>query len=124
MIPALILGGISYGRVGFTGTALLVRVTNTRTVKCVDCHSNIETGQGIRYKEYRHNGFVCLDCARKNIRIAADRATEPAGYIVNATANITGSRLQTLYNSWILQQPTRLPKMCIFWARGRLCLLA
>lgn len=57
--------GFTY--IGFHGFALVLSKTNVRKSKCIECQEPIDTGQGIYQREYRHNGFLHLNCAKKLI---------------------------------------------------------
>jgi len=88
MSPHLILDGETFYYVGFIQEAIAPSHTNKRRAKCLDCHTRLEPGRGIYHKAYRNNGYVCLDCARINIRRSAERSGQTVGYGINAIGNL------------------------------------
>ena len=88
MPPSLILDDESYYYVGLIWAALVIIRTNKKLAKCISCQFPLEPGYGIYHKTYRHNGYVCLACARNYIRISANRAGQTAGYVINLLGNL------------------------------------
>lgn len=61
------LQGGNFGYIGFYKWALALFQTNKRRATCLQCKEKIEQGEGVYHEQFRNNGYVHLECAKKMI---------------------------------------------------------
>lgn len=84
------IGGEWYSFVQFYKWALALSKVNQRRAKCLECGGRFEPGECVHHQQYRHNGYVCIPCARKML-VKYGRQ----GYSENILTNLQANNFQT-----------------------------